>query len=1630
MENFERARAHTSAPRATSMDRRRRLVRLGPSVFRETKHRVAMSATQTLHEVLPLIQLALFIIVLVLRGPRVSAHLRRRRVTPQDALLLNADDISLAMPASQGGLVALRVFHLMCCLLLFSIYVALLCLTGSGMSTAETIATAAGAAMWAPCALLVCGEMSARVHSGRSLRVWWLLNLVAACYHLYFDLKTAANEWPSPKLEIWLRLIGFAPSALLGIAAALEPDSPNDLAYTREDEVPADEKELLPNAEATASYLSRVTFSWVTPVLKTGKERALEHTDLFALQTADATRHNETTLANAWARESATPRASYLHAWHAAFGRYFWITGLLKMVNDGMMLLNPVLINTIVAYIDGKTPLSPVAAVLLALAMLGANTVKSLASGQYFWRGFRLGLHTRVAVGQHVYGKALSLVHEQRNEFGVGAIVSYMQIDATKIGDALPYLHLTWSGPVLLLVATGMLYGYLGVAGFAGLGVMVLSMPLNGMMAKRMQSFVIKTMKARDARVKFTNELLQGVRVIKLFAWEDALLQQLKEKREEELRHVRNNMLFSGLFGFVFTATPLIVTAATFVIYAAIPTNPALTAATAFTSLTLFNIMRFPLTVVPMMITRVIDLTVVNKRLSKFFNSKSTGTTVVDADGSPETDGYGLPLTFEGHYTSRRAAPRGSPAIELDGCSFRWPEVKKEEKKMGGRGGPHGGGAKPPGGPPKEKKPRWCDREAKRALKVKKLKEEAEEKARLAARPPTLSGLNLRVTQGSFVGVCGPVGCGKSSFLASLIGDIPRTTGRVAVRGSVAFCQQEPWIQNLTFRDNVLFGQPFDAKLYERCLTACALDTDLKVLEGGDQCEIGERGINLSGGQKARVALARACYAQADVVLLDDVLSAVDAEVAAHLVNKCILGLLAEQGATVVLVTHHTQWLTNCDLIVEIAEGGTVTRQGKPADLNWAPRGGSSSALADAAAPAAADGVARNGGGHANGGKAVAKANGPPAAQKQPSATSSAKPADAPNKAKMMSQEDRERGVVKRDVWSRYGASLGLLNMAMLIMMHAGGQGLTFGSSWWLGEWTRDAFALMPCPPPSPPPSPGHAPAPHLEPPYCGNPHHLALGTPWFYILIYTVVSMTAALIILVRSVVITFSSLHAGRRTHDAAINSVFGAPMAFFDTTPLGRILNRFSGDVQKVDIQLCSSGNSFVNLVATLLATLVLLVLNSWWIVATVPVLGVMYLRVAGYYRNSARELQRLDSVSKSPIYAAFSEVLNGAATIQAFGKVLRFEADNCRLFDKNLRAGFVYAVANRWLSVRLEFLSNCLLACTALFAVISALMASEGTGNAKAAGMAGLALAYAPGLTDTLNFLIRQFTTLETDMVSAERLFSFAKLDPEESAQKRQLADAQQLESSWPHAGVIDFKGCRMRYRDGLKPVIDGLDLSVRAGEKVGLVGRTGAGKSSILVCLYRLVELYEGSISIDGVDIAAVPLRVLRARLSIIPQEPVLFTGSLRKNLDPFDESTDAQLRMVMEQCGILATVVDGHKEGFERPLEEKGGNLSMGQRQLVCMGRALLKKSRVLVLDEATASVDLETDELIQTTLNTRLDGVSVITIAHRLETIMHCDRVVVLDNGAAIEMGPPLELRDQAGGRFAELWASRTAHS
>ena len=965
--------------------------------------------------------------------------------------------------------------------------------------------------------------------------------------------------------------------------------------------------------------------------------------------------------------------------------------------------------------------------------------------------------------------------------------------------------------------------------------------------------------------------------------------------------------MFSTFSTFLWGATPVFVTLMSFVLFVALGND--LTAARAFTSLSLFNIMRFPLNMLPASITRIIDLSVVNRRLDRFMNTPELEATTDESSSTPadERSSAYTPLSFEGHFTSNRPAATGEMGLEIVSGAFRWPDAKAAGT---GQDDPPARGAAARGA-------------AARGAGARAPPSEARVRETLS--------LSLSVRRGSLVGVSGPVGSGKSSLLQALIHEMPRMGGRVVVRGKVAYCAQEPWIQNATLCNNVLFGRPFDSARYEQVLHACALTADIEQLPGGDGCEIGERGINLSGGQKARVALARACYQEADIYLLDDVLSAVDAHVGVHLVQHCIKGLLRGRGATVLMATHQTHFLAECDLCVLLREM-RVHQVAPPSEIDGLLiRSPSTSSSPDSPAPARPPPPATAAGAAAAGAAAAAAAPKQRRASAKPRATRAAH-----SQGRLIAGESRERGLVNATVWGTYVRALSISSLSLLLFLYTLSQSFQIGSSWWLAQWSANTF------------------------------RSIAGDAPWFYVYVYAALSLSNAALIWLRVVVVALACLRASRRTHASALGAVFAVPQSFYDTTPLGRILNRFSTDLQVVDVQLRTTTQQLWLCAFNVVGVLALQLLNSLYILLVLPPIALIYARVASYYRHSSRELQRLDSVSKSPIYAAFTEALNGAATIRAFGAADRFTRANHRAFDHNIRAGFVSQAANRWLAVRLEALGNAIVALAAAFAVLGKQNVDASGGNSDVlAGLAGLALAYANTITDYLNWLIRVFTLMETQMVNCERLFEYAKLEPEEPPLPLGAPPMPTPPVDWPAHGAISFRLVTMAYREGLTPVLNGLSLEIGAREKVGIVGRTGAGKSSMLAALFRLAKLQSGSILIDGIDISTISRATLRQRLAIIPQDPVLFSGTLRENIDPFREHGEQELWQALEQC-YLADTARAQPDGLSMLIESQGGNLSMGQRQLVCTARALLKRARVLVLDEATASVDLETDELIQ----------------------------------------------------------------
>ncbi|NWQ86166.1 MRP7 protein, partial [Burhinus bistriatus] len=857
---------------------------------------------------------------------------------------------------------------------------------------------------------------------------------------------------------------------------------------------------------------------------------------------------------------------------------------------------------------------------------------------------------------------------------------------------------------------------------------------------------------------------------------------------------------------------------------------------------------------------------------------------------------------------------------------------------------------------------------------------------------------NLSVRKGMLLGVVGKVGAGKSSLLAAITGELIKQGGRVYVcdlEQGFGLATQEPWIQFTTVRENILFGREYDARLYEEVVEACALSEDLRILPAGDQTEVGENGVTLSGGQKARIALARAVYQDKEVYLLDDPLAAVDADVANHLMRKCILGVLKHK--TRILCTHRTEFLEKADAVLLI-DNGRIVKTGTPADIL---------PLVEAF-PKFKDMDKR----WKDKGLYLASLRG------QEEAIETEAEESTQNNHLIHREEEKKEGAVAFQVYKAYwlavGSCLALSILFSLLLMQASRN----ISDWWLSHWISSISqtantSVMVCS--ASPPSPELllfsifgliSPIRALDTTPVPSNGSLDVN---FYLIVYGSIAGANSLFTILRAFLFAYGTIHAATVIHNRLLQRALKATVTFFDTTPTGRILNRFSSDLYCVDDSLPFILNIFLANMYGLLGMLVIIIYGLPWIGLVLLPLAALYFSIQRYYRRTSRELKRLYSVTLSPIYTHFSETLSGLSSIRAMRATQRFELENQLHLEQNQRCLFASNTAMQWLDIRLQMIGVAVVTAIAGIAIIQH---QKQLGNP---GLVGLALSYALSVTNLLSGLISSFTLTETMMVSVERTEEYTTDVPTEPQDK-----LVQVAADWPSQGLVEFQQVVLAYRAGLPNALDGVSFTVYPGEKVGIVGRTGSGKSTLFLALFRMLELKSGRILLDGVDSQLVGLEDLRSRLAIIPQDPFLFSGSIRENLDPQGKRTDAELHEVLEQCHLQDAVTQ--MGGLDSEVGERGKSLSVGQRQLVCLARALLTQTKVLCIDEATASVDQKTDQLLQQTIRQRFADKTVLTIAHRLNTIMDSDRVLVMQAGRVAELDSPTRLSKKDGSLFQHL--------
>lgn len=1246
--------------------------------------------------------------------------------------------------------------------------------------------------------------------------------------------------------------------------------------------------------ERHANIISRIFFGWITPLMQQGYRRPITERDVWKLDTWDQTETLIRKFHRCWVEETQRSKPWLLRALNSSLGRRFWLGGIFKVGTDLCQFAGPMLLNHLLKSMQRGDPawIGYIYAFLMFLAVLCVV----LLEAQYMQNVWRVGFRLRSTLVAAIFHKSLRLTHEARKNFPSGKITNMITTDTTALQQICQQLHILWSAPFRIVISMVLLYQQLGVASLLGSIILVLMVPLQTIVISNMRKMTKQGLLWTDRRVSLMNEILAAMDTVKFYAWEKSFQSRISSIRNDELSWLRKAQLLSAFNSFMLNSIPVVVTVVSFGAFTLLGGD--LTPARAFTSLSLFAVLRNPLNTFPNLLSQVVNANVSLQRLEELF------------------------LAEERVLAPNPPLQPGLPAISIKDGNFSWDS--KAEK-------------------------------------------------------PTLSNINLKVSVGSLIAIVGGTGEGKTSLISAMLGELPpkSSSTSVVIRGTVAYVPQVSWIFNASVRNNILFGRDFQPERYWKTIDVTALRHDLEILPDHDFTEIGERGVNISGGQKQRVSMARAVYSNSDVYIFDDPLSALDAHVAQQVFNKCIKEEL--QGKTRILVTNQLHFLPHVDHILLVSDG-VIKEEGTFEEISK--HGWLFQKLME------------------NAGKMEKKEEGKedrknfdledlkPTSNEMVEINERLKNSNPAKKRKgrkavLVKQEERETGVVSWNVLTRYKDALGGLWVVLILFaLYFSTEVLRISSSTWLRFWTDQSTSRS--------------------------------YKPGYYIVIYALLGFSQVTVTLTNSFWLITSSLGAARRLHDMMLNSILRAPMLFFQTNPTGRVINRFSRDLGDIDRNVANFMNMFLNQLWQLLSTFALIGIVSLFSLWAIMPLLILFYAAYLYYQSTSREVKRMDSITRSPVYAQFGEAINGLSSIRAYKAYDRVANINGKSMDNNIRFTLANSSSNRWLTIRLETLGGLMIWMIATFAV---LQNGKAENQAAFASTMGLLLSYTLNITSLLSGVLRQASRAENSLNAVERVGTYINL-PSEAPD---VIESHRPPPGWPSFGSIQFEDVVLRYRPELPPVLCGLSFSTFPSEKLGIVGRTGAGKSSLLNALFRIVELEKGKILIDGCDVARFGLTDLRKVLSIIPQSPVLFSGNVRLNLDPFNEHNDADLWEALERAH-MKDVIRRSAFGLDTEVLEGGENFSVGQRQLLCLARALLRRSKILVLDEATAAVDVKTDAFIQKTIREEFKSCTMLVIAHRLNTIIDCDRILVLDAGQVAEHNTPEELLGNEDSTFSKM--------
>jgi len=1354
------------------------------------------------------------------------------------------------------------------------------------------------------------------------------------------------------------------------------------------------------NPMVSATWWSRVFFYWPYPLLKLGMERPLKDIDVPNILPVDTSRYNREYLSELWERErercfrknvqqnnnnkDITDGESGFHteqeqpSLHRAiltdFFRSIWFVQPIMAIAAAAKIVQAIYLGKLIESFETGAE----SGYTFATVIVFCGSIILFEHHHVFFITWRKGMQLRVSCVAAIYDKTLKLSStHQETQASSGTIMNLASNDVERFLLAALFIsHLIWS-PLQSIAVLVVGWIMMGPAFAVGFCLLIFGfVPFQFYLSNTFAVLRSKIASITDQRVQFVSQAVQGARVMKMSGYEDRFLDRIMEERNREVSQITRSVKLKALNEALFFACNVVVSLVIFLVHVGL-LGGTLTPGNVYSVFTLVNILQLELTKhVSLGVMGVSEVYVSISRIQRFleFAEKPSA----QSEEEPATISDVQILSDEGEEIEV-----SDVAISMRNVDCYWDYVEEQPKSV--------------------------EYSSKNANQSKDHHHESSTgDAALTGNSsktvlmPALSNINLGFRKGQLTCVIGTVGSGKSALLQAIVGELPvfqgsisylqKTDGGVlnndntedvsrAVEKSISYASQDPWIMNGTVRENITMGAAFDQDWYDKVINACGLRMDFKIFQHGDLTFVGDRGVQCSGGQRARIGLARAIYRDSNVLVADDPLSAVDARVGKQIFHEAILGLCVKRGKCVVLATHQHQYVHDHRCIL-LADGCLQCV-------------GSYSECVDAAGGKlslheAADGVS------SSDPENNLVDTQPKITLKQSSSQKSSRESnksDRVQETKMKNikdsterkddfKEEKNSGVVQWETYKNYIQAMGGWSTASFILLtFCVTQGVALWTIITMGQWAE----LTP------------------EEQKSWNIMGLIIGQGLIAIILSTF-----------RAFISFGLCIKASKSLHNEMTKAVLRAKIAFFDMNPMGRILNRFSADVGSNDDMLPQTLFDFSVIFFIVIGAVFTTLITLPFVLLVMPPLIYYFIVVRRIFITSTQEIKRLEGVARSPIFAMMNESLSGIATIRAnqaknyFMK--RFES----VHDAHTRTFFSFIACSRWVGFRIDSIAFLLLTFVSFFSV---LFQTQGWFNVEPA-ILGLSISMLLQLCSAFQWCIRQSAEIVNQMVCVERVLEYGKIEAEAPLTMEHDNDLNEL---WPYQGAINFKDIAVRYRPSLPLALDGASFSVPSGARVGVVGRTGSGKSTIVQTLFRLLEAECGQIKIDDVDISKIGLHRLRTSISVIPQHPTLFSGcSVRENLDVFGLHSEEAIHKALRSAH-LTEVISELPKGIDSIVSEGGSNFSVGQRQLLCLARAILSKNKILVLDEATASVDRRTDQMLHESLHESFSDATIIAVAHRLDTVIDHDYILVLGQGKILEFGPPSELlRNQNGAFFS----------